>query len=276
MSPSYHLIFYFRLTNESGRERCGFSDVGTVVSEDEGGISKLILTDRNAKDGVSTRPIDLPMSTLFPPGRRLQRIVNSHKPSFPKFDAISSLKTTFGEKLSEADMIKKALQRVFWMPAVGSKSFLITIADRTVGGLTARDQMVGPWQTPVADVAVTATSFNLGAKTRHGEAMAMGEKPTIALLSPAASARMAVAESLMNIGAADIMGDLRRVKLSANWMAAVNHPGEGAALYDAVEAIGLDMCPRYVSIVSLLLSIHLFASSSHEIFLPPLLPLETR
>ncbi|KAI4868305.1 phosphoribosylformylglycinamidin [Hypoxylon rubiginosum] len=226
------------------RERCGFSDVGTVVSEDEAGVPKLILTDRDAKDGVSSRPIDLPMSTLFPPGRRLQRIVNSHKPSFPRFNAISSLKATFGEKLSEADIIKKALQRVFWMPAVGSKSFLITIADRTVGGLTARDQMVGPWQTPVADVAVTATSFNLGVKTRHGEAMAMGEKPTIALLSPAASARMAVAESLMNIGAADIMGDLRRVKLSANWMAAVNHPGEGAALYDAVEAIGLDMCPR--------------------------------
>lgn len=209
------------------------------------------------------------MSTLFPPGRRLQRIVNSHKPSFPRFNAISSLKATFGEKLSEADIIKKALQRVFWMPAVGSKSFLITIADRTVGGLTARDQMVGPWQTPVADVAVTATSFNLGVKTRHGEAMAMGEKPTIALLSPAASARMAVAESLMNIGAADIMGDLRRVKLSANWMAAVNHPGEGAALYDAVEAIGLDMCPRYVSNYIFATFHSPCSTSSRKILAPP-------
>ncbi|KAI1391215.1 phosphoribosylformylglycinamidin [Hypoxylon trugodes] len=226
------------------RERCGFSDVGTVVSRTETDSPKLILTDRNSKDKTFSRPIDLPMSTLFPPGRRLQRIVTSRKPALPKFDPISSLKATYGEKLPDAELLKKALQRVFHMPAVGSKSFLITIGDRSVGGLTARDQMVGPWQTPVADVAVTAASFNLGVKTRHGEAMAMGEKPTIALISPAASARMAVAESLMNIGAADILGDLRRIKLSANWMAAVNHPGEGAALYEAVEAIGLDMCPR--------------------------------
>ncbi|OTB05855.1 hypothetical protein M426DRAFT_319541 [Hypoxylon sp. CI-4A] len=226
------------------RERCGFSDVGTVASEGKGGVQKLTLTDRNSKEKTSSRPIDLPMSTLFPPGRRLQRIVNSTKPILPKFEPVPSLKATFGNGLSDADLLKKALQRVFWMPAVGSKSFLITIGDRTVGGLSARDQMVGPWQTPVADVAVTAASFNLGAKIRHGEAMAMGEKPTLALVSPAASARMAVAESLMNLGAADIMGDLRRVKLSANWMAAVNHPGEGAALYEAVEAIGLGMCPR--------------------------------
>lgn len=217
------------------------------MSEDEDGVPKLILTDRNAKDNVASRPINLPMSTLFPPGRRLQRIVNSHIPTLPKFEPIASLKAAFRARSTDAELLRNALQRVFWMPAVGSKSFLITIGDRTVGGLTARDQMVGPWQTPVADVAVTATSFNLGAKTRHGEAMAMGEKPTLALISPAASARMAVAESLMNLAAADIMGDLRRVKLSANWMAAVNHPGEGAALYEAVEAIGLDMCPRYVS-----------------------------
>ncbi|KAI1647221.1 phosphoribosylformylglycinamidin [Daldinia loculata] len=244
---------YVMLVNNEGmnrfvsicrRERCGFSDVGTVVSEYEDGVPKLILTDRNAKDNVASRPINLPMSTLFPPGRRLQRIVNSHIPTLPKFEPIASLKAAFGARSTDAELLRNALQRVFWMPAVGSKSFLITIGDRTVGGLTARDQMVGPWQTPVADVAVTATSFNLGAKTRHGEAMAMGEKPTLALISPAASARMAVAESLMNLAAADIMGDLRRVKLSANWMAAVNHPGEGAALYEAVEAIGLDMCPR--------------------------------
>ncbi|KAL7625397.1 phosphoribosylformylglycinamidine synthase [Parahypoxylon ruwenzoriense] len=226
------------------RERCGFSDVGAIVSEDEGGPLKLVLTDREAKEKVASRPIDVPMSTLFPPGRRLQRIVNSRKPGFPKFDPVSCLKTAFGDKVSDAELLKNALRRVFFMPAVGSKSFLITIGDRTVGGLTARDQMVGPWQTPVADVAVTSISFNIGAKTRNGEAMAMGEKPTIALISPAASARMAVAESLMNLGAADIMGDLRRVKLSANWMAAVNHPGEGAALYEAVRTIGLEMCPR--------------------------------
>lgn len=116
--------------------------------------------------------------------------------------------------------------------------------------MTAQDQLVGPWQTPVADVAVTLGSFSLDDKTRHGEAMAMGEKPTLALISPSASARMAVVESLMNLGAAhikgatDVRGDLRRVKLSANWMAAVNHPGEGAALFDAVQAIGMKLCPE--------------------------------
>ena len=188
------------------------------------------------------------MDVLFPKGRKLERIVSSKKPSWPVFNPVESLTSAFGSSLSDADVFKQAVQRVFWMPSVGSKSFLITIGDRTVGGLTTRDQMVGPWQTPVADVAVTASSFNLGgAKT--GEAMAMGEKPTLALISPAASARMAVAESLLNLGAADIKGgvhrgDLRRVKLSANWMAAVNHPGEGAALYEAVEAIGMDLCPK--------------------------------
>lgn len=110
--------------------------------------------------------------------------------------------------------------------------------------------MVGPWQTPVADVAVTLGAFSLDEKARQGEAMAMGEKPTLALISPGASARMAVAESLMNLGAAqikgasDVRGDLRRVKLSANWMAAVNHPGEGAALFEAVQAIGMELCPE--------------------------------
>lgn len=188
------------------------------------------------------------MDVLFPKGRKLERIVSSKKPSWPAFNPIASLKSSLGDTLSDGDLFKKAIQNVFWMPSVGSKSFLITISDRTVGGLTVRDQMVGPWQTPVADVAVTATSFSLnGMKT--GEAMAMGEKPTLALISPAASARMAVAESLMNLGAADIKGgsyrgDLKRVKLSANWMAAVNHPGEGAALYEAVEAIGMELCPK--------------------------------
>jgi len=102
--------------------------------------------------------------------------------------------------------------------------------------------MVGPWQVPVADVSVTATSLMLGMKT--GEAMAMGEKPTLALISPAASARMAVAESLMNIAAADILGGLGRIRLSANWMAASGHPGDGAALYEAVESIGMGLCPK--------------------------------
>ncbi|KAK4040228.1 hypothetical protein C8A01DRAFT_35742 [Parachaetomium inaequale] len=235
-----------RFTSICRRERCGFSDVGTVLSRETDGVSKLILSDRESTE--YPRPIDVPMDVLFPKGRKLERIVSSKKPAWAVFDPIASLKSAVGSSLSDADLFKQAVQRVFWVPSVGSKSFLITIGDRSVGGLTARDQMVGPWQTPVADVAVTATSFNLnGART--GEAMAMGEKPTIALISPAASARMAVAESLLNLGAADIKGgshrgDLRRVKLSANWMAAVNHPGEGAALYKAVEAIGMDLCPK--------------------------------
>lgn len=234
------------LTCHTGRERCGFSDVGTVLSQESDGVSKLILSDKESKE--YPRPIDVPMDVLFPKGRKLERIVDSKKPSWPVFDSAASLKGAVSESATDSELFKQAVQRVFWMPSVGSKSFLITIADRTVGGLSVRDQMVGPWQTPVADVAVTASSFSLnGMKT--GEAMAMGEKPTLALISPAASARMAVAESLLNLGAADIMGgdhrgDLKRVKLSANWMAAVNHPGEGAALYEAVEAIGMELCPQ--------------------------------
>jgi phosphoribosylformylglycinamidine synthase len=244
------LIFKLYVVNRTNqkieRERCGFSDVGKVLSRESDGISRLILTDRESKEYPS--PIDVPMDVLFPKGRKLERIVESKKPSWPTFDSVVSLKQSAGDSASPSDLLKEAVQRVFWMPSVGSKSFLITIADRTVGGLSVRDQMVGPWQTPVADVAVTASAFSLnGMKT--GEAMAMGEKPTLALISPAASARMAVAESLLNLGAADIMGgdhrgDLRRIKLSANWMAAVNHPGEGAALYEAVEAIGMELCPQ--------------------------------
>ncbi|EGR47081.1 uncharacterized protein TRIREDRAFT_22799 [Trichoderma reesei QM6a] len=229
-----------RFTSICRRERCGFSDVGTVVSKDENGAARLVLTDRESKE--YPRPIDLPMDALFPPKRLLQREVVSKKPSLLPFDAMSSLRKAYGD-LSGAELFKKAVERVFTMPAVGSKSFLITIGDRSVGGLTVRDQMVGPWQTPVADVAVTATSFHIGTKQETGEAMAMGEKPTLALIDPAASARMAIAESLMNIGAADVTGDLRRVKLSANWMAAVNHAGEGAALYEAVRA-AMEMCTR--------------------------------
>ena len=143
------------------------------------------------------------MNVLFPKGRKLERIVESKQPTWPEFSPVVSLKEAVGQSLSDSDLLRAAVQRVFWMPAVGSKSFLITIGDRSVGGLTVRDQMVGPWQTPVADVAVTASSFSLnGVKT--GEAMAMGEKPTLALISPAASARMAVAESLLNLDAAAV------------------------------------------------------------------------
>ncbi|KAF3346777.1 hypothetical protein VD0002_g6769 [Verticillium dahliae] len=224
------------------RERCPFSDVGTVLAEDENGNSKLILSDRDSTE--HPLPIDLPMSALFPPGRRLERVVERRELDLPAFNAVASLKSALSDTASNAHLITAATERVFRMPAVGSKSFLITIGDRTVGGLTVRDQMVGPWQTPVADCAVTATSYQIGSSKRTGEAMAMGERPQLALISAAASARMAVAESLLNLGAADIIGELNRVKLSANWMAAVNHPGEGARLYEAVHAIGKELCPE--------------------------------
>jgi phosphoribosylformylglycinamidine synthase len=183
------------------------------------------------------------MSVLFPKDRKLDRIVKSRKPNLTPFDPEKALVESY-PKAREQDSIKHAIKRVFALPAVGSKSFLITIGDRTVGGMTVRDQMVGPWQTPVADVAVTITALNIGDKIKTGEAMSMGEKPTLALISPAASARMAVAESLMNLAAAHVLGDLPRVRLSANWMAAVNHPGEGAALYEEVHAIGMELCPQ--------------------------------
>ena len=183
------------------------------------------------------------MATLFPKDRKLDRIVKSRKLNLKAFEAFKTLSESYPQ-IPDHDLLRKAVERVLTLPAVGSKSFLITIGDRTVGGLTVRDQMVGPWQTPVADVAVTATALNIGDKLKTGEAMSMGEKPTLALISPAASARMAVAESLMNLAAAHVLGDLPRVRLSANWMAAVNHPGEGAALYEAVHAIGMELCPK--------------------------------
>ncbi|KAK2623769.1 hypothetical protein QTJ16_006950 [Diplocarpon rosae] len=233
-----------RFVSIANRERCGFSDVGTVMAMDSNGYGSLILTDRESKE--YPRPIDMPMSLLFPQGRKLDRNVISSKPILTPFDARQALIDAYPQ-FPEHDLLKKAVERVFRLPAVGSKSFLITIGDRSVGGMTVRDQMVGPWQTPVADVAVTVTALNIGDKIKTGEAMSMGEKPTLALISPAASARMAVAESLLNLAAAHILraneGDLARVKLSANWMAAVNHPGEGAALYEAVHAIGMDLCP---------------------------------
>jgi phosphoribosylformylglycinamidine synthase len=221
----------------ANRERCGYSIVGKTKGE-EGGEKRLVLMDRDSKQ--YPQPIDLPMSVLFGKPPKMTRTVATRKLDLPSFDC--SLATYLPEQPKKVGYLVEALHRVMALPAVGSKSFLITIGDRTVGGLTARDQMVGPWQVPVADVSVTATSLTAGVKT--GEAMAMGEKPTLALISPAASARMAVAESLMNLAAADLLGGLARVRLSANWMAASSHPGEGAALYEAVEAIGMELCPE--------------------------------
>ena len=122
-------------------------------------------------------------------------------------------------------------------PAVADKSFLIHIGDRTVGGLSARDQLVGPWQVPVSDVAITSSGFH----SSTGEAMAMGERTPLASTNAPASGRMAVAEAITNIAAASIE-DLSRVRLSANWMAAAGHPGEDANLFDTVAAVGDELC----------------------------------
>src|SRR5690606_25341752 len=131
------------------------------------------------------------------------------------------------------------VRRVLLLPTVGDKTFLVTIGDRTVTGLVARDSMVGPWQVPVADCAVTLSDY----EGYTGEAMAVGERTPLALINAAASARMAVAEAVLNLAGAPIQ-QLSEVKLSANWMAAANHPGENQALYDAVRAVGMELCPQ--------------------------------
>ncbi|EXJ91663.1 phosphoribosylformylglycinamidine synthase [Capronia epimyces CBS 606.96] len=218
------------------RERCKISVVGRATRRQQ-----LKLTDRDNPANVYDHqdPIDLPMEVLFGKPPKLTRDVTSRKVDLPVFDTSLSM---YVPQASTDGLLEEAISRVLQMPAVGSKSFLITIGDRTVGGLTARDQMVGPWQVPVADVSVTATSLTTGITS--GEAMAMGERPTVALISSAASARMAVAESLMNLTAADLPDRLHQVKLSANWMSASSHPGEGAGIYEAVEALGMDLCPK--------------------------------
>jgi len=211
------------------RERCPFSIVGVATEEKE-----LIVTDRLFQEDV----INFKMSTLFGKPPRMSRKDNTRRIERAEFD--SSLSTFLPQTEAIAERLSSAVERVLRLPSVGSKSFLITIGDRTITGLVTRDQMVGPWQVPVADVAVTRSSY--GFDVVCGEAMAMGERTPLALLSAEASARMAVAESLTNLVAAHV-GDLSRVKLSANWMSAASKEGEGAALYEAVQAIGLDLCP---------------------------------
>ena len=198
------------------RERCPYAVIGTATE-----APRLTVEDRQ----FDNRPVDLPMNVLFGKPPKLLREV-THAP------AASGALDLAGIELDEA------AARVLRFPAVADKSFLITIGDRTVTGLVCRDQMVGPWQVPVSDVAVTATSFDADT----GEAMAMGERAPLALLDAPASGRMAVGEALTNIAAAriDKLGD---VKLSANWMAAAGHPGEDARLFDTVRAVGMELCP---------------------------------
>ncbi|MDQ3265911.1 MAG: phosphoribosylformylglycinamidine synthase [Myxococcota bacterium] len=198
------------------RERCPFSIVGEATL-----APQLVLDDAPG----AQRPIDLPMGVLFGNPPKMVRQVSRQAPVKRPLalDGVS---------------VQDALYRVLRLPTVADKTFLITIGDRTVGGLVARDQMVGPYQVPVADVAVTATSFDV----YTGEAMTMGERTPLALLDAAASARMAVAESITNIAAAAI-SRLSDVKLSANWMAPAGAPGEDARLYEAVRAVGSELCP---------------------------------
>lgn len=224
-----------RFKSIAKRERCEISVVGRATNQ-----QTIKLTDRlNPATEGRQDPIDLPMDVLFGKPPKMTRDVTSRKVNLPGFDTSLSL---YVPQASTNGLLEEAITRVLQMPAVGSKSFLITIGDRTVGGMVARDQLVGPWQVPVSNVGVTATSLTTGIKT--GTAKAMGEKPTLALISPAASARMAVAESLMNLTAADLPDRLSQVKLSANWMSATSHPGEGAAIFEAVETLGMDLCPK--------------------------------
>ncbi len=198
------------------RERCPYAVVGTATEE-----RQLKLDDAHFDE----QPIDMPLDVLLGKPPKMTR--NAERGEFQP-DSLQH---------SRID-VSEALLRVLRLPTVADKTFLVTIGDRTVGGLCSRDQMVGPWQVPVADAAVTTSGF----QSYAGEAMAMGERTPLALLSAAASARMAVAEAITNIASAPI-AKLSDIKLSANWMAPAGHPGEDARLYEAVQAVGAELCP---------------------------------
>ena len=197
------------------RERCPAAVIGTLTKSEQ-----LVVSDRQ----FGNRVIDIPMSMLLGnPPSIMRNVERQLVPELPlDLDGI---------RLEDAAM------RVLRFPAVADKSFLIHIGDRTVGGLSVRDQLVGPWQVAVSDVAITATSF--GSST--GEAMAMGERTPLAVLNAPASGRIAVAEAITNIAAASIR-NIRDIRLSANWMAAAGHPGEDANLFDTVKAVGEELC----------------------------------
>jgi len=200
------------------RERCPYAVLGHATQDPH-----LVMSD----ELLGVKPIDIPQSLLFGNAPQLYKKITTQiiTPLAIKTDNIP---------------LDEAISRVLQAPAVADKSFLITIGDRTVTGLVARDQMVGPWQVPVADCAVTASSYT----TFTGEAMSMGERPPIALIDPAASAKMAVAEAVLNILASDVK-DLSDIRLSCNWMAAAQNAEEEAALYAAVKAVGKELCPTW-------------------------------
>ena len=197
------------------RERCPVSVIGTLTDD-----GRLVVNDRD----FDNRPVDMPMQMLLGNPPKMTRDVARVKRSMPELD-LSNIEIT------------DAVYRVLRFPAVADKSFLIHIGDRTVGGLSVRDQLVGPWQVPVSDVAITSSGF----AGVTGEAMAMGERTPLAAFDAPASGRMAVAEAITNIAAAPIQ-KLSSVRLSANWMAAAGHPGEDANLFDTVRTVAHDMC----------------------------------
>ncbi len=198
------------------RERCPYAVLGRATAEEQ-----LVVDDEH----FGNRPIEMPLGILLGKPPRMRREA-THAP-------------TQGEPFDVASLdIPEALSRVLALPTVADKTFLVTIGDRSVTGLVARDQLVGRFQVPVADAAVTLSSYD----AVSGEAMAMGERSPVAVLDAAASARLAVGEAITNIASAPI-GKLSKVKLSANWMAAAGYPGEDAKLYDAVRAVGETLCP---------------------------------
>lgn len=199
------------------RERAQYAVIGTATKE-----RRVVLHD----EYFDNCPIDLPLDILLGKPPRMFKQVEHAQHQSPALN-------------ENGIVLKEAAERVLALPTVAEKTFLITIGDRSVTGLVARDQMVGPWQVPVSDVAVTAASYD----SFHGEAAAMGERTPVALLDHKASVRLAVGEAITNIAAANI-GELNRVKLSANWMAANGHRGEDAGLFDAVKTLGMELCPQ--------------------------------
>lgn len=198
------------------RERCPYAVVGTATKE-----ARLLVGDSLHNE----TPVDMPLATLLGKPPKMTRAFSRQTRPASAFD-------------SRALDLGEAIDRVLKLPAVASKKFLVTIGDRSITGLVARDQMVGAHQVPVADAALTLDGFD----TYRGEAMAMGERSPLAVLDPAAAARMAVAEALTNLASAPLDG-LRRVVLSANWMAAAGHESEDQALFESVRAVGEELCP---------------------------------
>lgn len=198
------------------RERAPYALIGEATSQ-----KNIILQDPKFENN----PIELPIKLLLGNAPHMIRKVASRQNNPRPF-------------LTASLNLAEAIERVLRLPVVAEKTFLITIGDRSVGGMVVRDQMVGRWQIPVADCAVTAAGYD----TYHGEVMSMGERAPVALLDPAASARLAVGEALTNLAAVDV-GELKRIKLSANWMAAAGHDGEDVGLYQAVQTLGEEICP---------------------------------